>query len=222
LYLATFYGGTVLVAVASQGAHGPGSRVTPEAWTWMGATVLFAGLWWIYGNACGPPTARRQPVWVIPAVAACCLILSHLINSPKLAGLSLLCGTILVALGEELAFRFAPFMLLAHFTRLWRTVTTALFGIIFFVAVHMPALDILLIDKLCFALAATALVVVSGEIWLAVFLHVFSNLLWHAMVVIGQQGHETYFVVDLVLVLAALLLALRLHARKELSIGVSV
>jgi membrane protease YdiL (CAAX protease family) len=127
-----------------------------------------------------------------------------------------------VALGEELVFRFAPFVLLVHLRMKWRNMTTAIFGIIVFVAAHMPSLDILLIDKLFFAIAATALVMASGGIWLAVSLHVLSNLLWHAMVVIGQQGHMAYFMADLVLVLAALAVALRLRVRKELSIGVSV
>lgn len=222
LYLAAFYGCTVLVAVAGAGFLDPASQVAPEAWTWMAATVFFAGLWWIYGKARGSPVGRERPVWAIPAVAAGCLVISHLMTGPELSGVSLFAGTILVALGEELVFRFAPFVLLAHCKRLWRNMTTMIFGIIVFVAAHMPSLDILLVDKLCFAIAATALVMVSGGIWLAVSLHVLSNLLWHAMVVIGQQGHTSYFVADLVLVMAALIMALRLRVRKELSIGVSV
>ena len=222
LYLAAFHGGTMVIAVAVAGFLDPASQVPPEAWTWMAAATLFAGVWWLYGSDGGRPAGRPRSVWVIPAVAAACLISSHLINNRGLAGVSLLAGTILVALGEELVFRFAPFVLLAHFPKKWRTMTTAIFGIIVFVAAHMPSLDILLIDKLFFAISATALVMASGGIWLAVSLHVLSNLLWHAMVVIGQQGHMAYFMADLVLVLAALIVALRLRVRKELSIGVSV
>lgn len=222
LYLAAFYGLTVLVAVAGAGFLDPASQVGPDAWTWMAATVLFAGLWWIYRKERESPVGRERPVWAIPAVAAGCLILSQVMNGLELAGVSLVAGTVFVALGEELVFRFAPFVLLAHCKRLWRNMTTAIFGIIVFVAVHMPSLDILLIDKLCFAIAATALVMASGGIWLAVSLHVSSNLLWHAMVVIGQQGHLSYFVADLVLVTAALIVVLRLRVRKELSIGVRV
>jgi membrane protease YdiL (CAAX protease family) len=188
----------------------------------MAATVLFSVLRWIYGKEHEPPMERDRPVWAIPTLAASCLVLSHVMNGSELAEVSLVVGTVFVALGEELVFRFAPFVLLAHCKRLWRNMTTAIFGIIVFVAVHMPSLDILFIDKLFFAVAATALVVVSGGIWLAVSLHVSSNLLWHAMVVIGQQGHLSYFVADLVLVTAALIVALRLHVRKGLSIGVSV
>lgn len=222
LYLVAFHGGTILVAVAVAGFLDPALPVASEAWTWMAATVLFAGVWSLYGNDCGPSAGRHRSVWVIPAAAAACLIISHLVDNRGLTGVSLFTGTILVAMGEELVFRFAPFMLLAHFQKKWRNITTAIFGIIVFVAAHMPSLDILLIDKLCFAIAATALVMASGGIWLAVAFHVLSNLLWHAMVVIGQQGHMSYFMADLVLVLAALVLALRLRVRKELSIGVSV
>lgn len=222
LYLVLFSGCTAAAALASAVFPGPASTGAPEAWTWTAATMLFAGLWWTYGKERGTPAGEERPVWTIPAVAAVCLVVSHIMRCPEFAGVSLIVDTVLVAVGEELVFRFAPFALLAHCKKRWRNMTTAIFGTIIFVAAHMPSLDILLIDKLCFALAATALVIVSGGIWLAVSLHVSSNLLWHAMVVNGQQGHVSYFAADLVLVLVASIVALRLRARKEFPIGVGV
>lgn len=218
LYLIAFWGCALLVAVVVAPLSGADGPLSAEEPAWVAAALLFVGFVWLYDKDRGTAVAREPRIWAIPVVAVACLLTILILGASGMSEISLVPGVVLVAIGEELVFRGAPLILLTHCGKLLRIVVTATVGILVFVAAHIPSFDILLVDKVCFAVTATILVIASGGIWLSALLHISSNLLWHA---IGRQSNAAYFVVDILLLLVTSILALRFGVRKGSSIGVS-